>query len=213
MVWIVGITNAFNLLDNMDGLSAGVAAICAAAFYFVALDQGSPLVALLSAATAGAAVGFLLHNLHPARIFLGDTGSLLLGFMVAAISVQGVYLGASRLTHLPIITPILILGVPLFDTFSVMAIRIAEGRSIFAADKRHFSHRLVDLGMSHRQAVVLVWLVTIATAMPATLLSGLFLHEALTLLAQEAILFLIIVLLMRAGAVRAAAPPRTPLDA
>ncbi len=205
MIWIVGITNSFNLLDNMNGLSTGVGFIAACAFGWVAYEQYDMLVLMLASALAGSALGFLPHNFPHARIFLGDSGSMMIGFTLAALSVQGIYLAHTQLTHLPVITPILILGVPLFDTISVMIIRKSRGISIFTADKNHFSHRLVDLGMTQKQAVLLIYLVAIAVAIPATLLSRVSRGEAVLLLAQELILFIIIVSLMRAGMVREAA--------
>jgi UDP-GlcNAc:undecaprenyl-phosphate GlcNAc-1-phosphate transferase len=202
VVWIVGITNAFNLLDNMNGLSSGVGLIAALTFGWVAYEQNDILVFGLALALAGAAAGFLPWNFPRAKIFLGDAGSLLIGFTLAAISVQGIYLASSKLSHLPIITPILILGVPLFDTLSVILIRLARGLPVFQADKNHFSHRLVDLGLTQKQAVLLIFLVAIAVSIPATLLSHVVRHEAVMLILQEIILFVIIVALMRAGMVR-----------
>lgn len=202
VVWIVGITNAFNLLDNMNGLSSGVGAIASFAFAWVAFEQNDWFTLVIASALCGAVLGFLPHNFPGARIFLGDAGSMLIGFTLAAVSVQGIYLQNTQLLHLPVITPLLILGVPLFDTFSVIVIRLARGLPIFRADKNHFSHRLVDLGMTQPQAVGVIWLVALAVAIPATLLSHVDRHEAFMLLLQEVILFVIIVALMRAGMVR-----------
>lgn len=202
IIWIVGITNSFNLLDNMNGLTAGVGAIAAFFFAWVAYEQNDAVVLIFATALCGACLGYLPWNYPKAKIFLGDAGSMLIGFTLAALSVQGIYLAESELTHLPVITPILILGVPLFDTLSVIVIRLARGLSIFAADKNHFSHRLVDLGMSQRRAVAVIWLVAIAVAIPATLLSHVTREEAVLLLLQEIILFVIIVALMRAGMIR-----------
>jgi UDP-GlcNAc:undecaprenyl-phosphate GlcNAc-1-phosphate transferase len=202
VVWLVGITNSFNLLDNMNGLSSGVGLIAAVFFGWVFFEQGSYFTLGICTALAGALAGFLPHNFPRARIFLGDSGSLLVGFTLAAVSVQGIYLASSKLNHLPIITPILILGVPLFDTLSVILIRLARGLPIFQADKNHFSHRLIDLGMTQKQAVLLIFLVAIAVSIPATLLSHVTVDEALLLLLQELILFVIIVALMRAGTIR-----------
>lgn len=202
IIWIVGITNSFNLLDNMNGLAGGIGLIAAVFFGWVFFEQGSLFTLFICAALAGALAGFLPHNFPRARIFLGDSGSLLIGFVLAAVSVQGIYLAASKLNHLPIITPILILGVPLFDTFSVILIRLARGLPIFQADKNHFSHRLIDLGMTQKQAVLLIYLVAIAVSIPATLLTHVTADEAFLLLVQEVILFVIIVALMRAGTIR-----------
>jgi len=202
VVWLVGIINSFNLLDNMNGLSSSVGLIAAVFFGWVFFEQGSFFTLGICAALAGALAGFLPHNFPRARIFLGDSGSLLIGFTLAAVSVQGIYLAISKLNHLPIITPILILGVPIFDTLSVILIRLARGLPIFQADKNHFSHRLVDLGMTQKQAVLLICLVAIAVSIPATLLAHVTVNEAILLLLQEVILFVIIVALMRAGTIR-----------
>ena len=201
LVWIVGITNSFNLLDNMNGLSSGVGLIAALAFSWVAYEQGDYFILPITAALAGAIIGFLPHNFPSAKLFLGDAGSLLIGYSLAIISVQGIYLASSKLTHLPLITPILLLGVPLFDTFSVMLIRIKNGVSIFTADKNHFSHRLVDLGMTHKQAVLLIWIIAVQISLPAILLNRVTIEESFVLLIQELLLFGIIVLLMRSGMV------------
>ena len=211
MIWIVGIINSFNLLDNMNGLTTGVALIASVAFAMIAFDQNNIFVIGVCAALAGALAGFLPHNFPKARIFMGDGGSMLVGFVLAAISVKGIYVSATKLTHLPVIAPILVLGVPLFDTFSVIVIRIVRGLPIFEADKNHFSHRLLDLGMTMKQAVLLIFLVEIAVCIPATLLSHVTINEAVMLLMQEVILFVIIVSLMRAGMV-AAEKHRAPDD-
>lgn len=204
VIWIVGITNSFNLLDNMNGLSSGVGIIASFAFAWVAYEQNDWFTLVIASALFGSALGFLPHNFPGARIFLGDAGSMLIGFTLAAVSVQGIYLQNTQLLHLPVITPLLILGVPLFDTLSVIVIRMARGLPIFQADKNHFSHRLVDLGMTQPQAVGVIWLVAVAVAIPATLLSHVDRHEAILLLVQEVILFVIIVALMRAGILRGA---------
>lgn len=204
ILWFVGIINAFNLLDNMNGLSSGVGLIAAVVFCYIAYGQDDIFVLGITAALAGALLGFLPYNFPHASIFLGDAGSMLIGFILATVSVQGIYLGNTRLTHLPIITPLLVLGVPLFDTLSVVVIRLARGKPIFAADKNHFSHRLVDLGMTQKQAVLLIYLVAVAVALPATLLTSITRGEAIMVLLQEIILFVIIVLIMRAGMVREA---------
>ncbi len=199
MIWIVGITNAFNLLDNMDGLSATIAAIAAVIFHLIAVEQDAAMVQVLAPAVAGAAIGFLLHNWNPARIFLGDSGSLVLGFLLAAISVQGVYLAHSRLTHLPILAPLFILAVPLFDTLSVIVIRIRRGVSIFQADRNHLSHRLVALGLSHREAVAFLGGIAVAMGLPALLLATIDRRDAVLLLCHQVLLLALISLLMRAG--------------
>ena len=172
IIWIVGITNAFNLLDNMDGLSAGVGIIAAIIFFITAIQQGQLFVAAILIAFAGSLSGFLKYNFHPSSIFMGDAGSLFLGYTLASLTVLNTYYSQQSLTLFPVIMPILILGVPIFDTFSVICLRLKSRQSIFEADKRHFSHRLVSLGMTQRQAVLLVYLVTFCVGINAILLKA-----------------------------------------
>jgi UDP-GlcNAc:undecaprenyl-phosphate/decaprenyl-phosphate GlcNAc-1-phosphate transferase len=156
LLWIVGITNAFNLLDNMDGLAAGIAAI-AAAFRLVFFQLDGNFAGATSAAILlGATLGFLVHNRHPARIFMGDTGAMFLGFFVAGLSLVGGY-PYSRGTLSILLLPLLVLLVPIFDTAFVSATRILAGRPISVGGRDHTSHRLVALGLSERRAVHLLY--------------------------------------------------------
>jgi UDP-GlcNAc:undecaprenyl-phosphate GlcNAc-1-phosphate transferase len=145
VLWVVGVTNAFNLLDNMDGLSAGVAAIAAAGFCVVAGLNGQYLVAALAAATAGCATGFLRHNFHPAKIYMGDAGSLFLGFLLAALAVRLKLAEAPKAVSL--FVPVLVLGVALFDTTLVTVNRLRHGRNPMVGGRDHVSHRLVWVGI------------------------------------------------------------------
>ena len=138
MLWIVGITNSFNLLDNMDGLSSGVAAIIATILGVLTIQQGQYFSALLLLTLSGAALGFLIYNFHPSKIFMGDAGSLFIGFTLAVMTVSTSYVTPQSVSQLPIVVPILVLGVPLFDTFSVMLIRWRERRPLFVGDNSHF---------------------------------------------------------------------------
>lgn len=199
MLWVVGITNSFNLLDNMDGLSSGVAAIIAAILGVLTIQQGQYFSALMLLALSGAALGFLIYNFHPSKIFMGDAGSLFIGFTLAVMTVSTSYITPQSVSQLPIVVPILVLGVPLFDTFSVMIIRWREKRSLFVGDNSHFSHRLVKLGMSTRQAVVFIYLVTLCVGMSAILIPELSLFESLIVLIQEGLIFGLISLLMIKG--------------
>jgi UDP-GlcNAc:undecaprenyl-phosphate GlcNAc-1-phosphate transferase len=194
-LWIVGITNSFNLLDNMDGLTCGVATICCFIFAVSSFRQGDPHTVVMSLTMGGALIAFLRFNFEPAEIFLGDAGSGFIGFYLAVLSVAANYLETSELQQLPIITPILIFSVPIFDTFSVMAIRILEGRSIWDADNRHFSHRLVSLGLSRRDAVLVIYLVTFTVGVLALLLARVNLFDAILLLVHAMAIFAIIVIL------------------
>ena len=199
MLWIVGITNALNLLDNMDGLSSGVALIIAGILGVLTIQQGQYFSALLLLALAGSIAGFLRHNFNPSSIFMGDAGSLFLGFMLSALTVSTSYATTRSVSQLPIVVPVLVLGVPLFDTFSVMFIRWQEKRPLFVGDKCHFSHRLVELGMSVRQAVTFIYLVTICVGVSAILIPELNLFGSIIVLIQEALVFALITLLMIKG--------------
>jgi len=197
-LWVVGITNAFNLLDNMDGLSAGVGTIVSAIFCVVALQTGQYFVASLLVTLIGALGGFLVFNFHPASIFMGDTGSLFLGYMMAVLIV--VFTLPLRAHPLFLeITPLVILAVPLFDTISVVIIRVRRGVSPFQGDKNHFSHRLVNLGMSVRQAVLTIYLVTACIGLSATQLYRSDTMGAVVAFVQALGVLLLIVILEQAG--------------
>jgi UDP-GlcNAc:undecaprenyl-phosphate GlcNAc-1-phosphate transferase len=154
VVWVVGITNAFNLLDNMDGLSAGVAAVGAGWFFVIAAANGQYLVAGLAAALAGCALGFLRHNFHPARIYMGDAGSLFLGFMLAVLGVKLRIPGPNNITFL---VPVLVLGMAILDTTLVTVCRLRTGRSPLQGGRDHTSHRLVFIGIPVPVAVALIY--------------------------------------------------------
>jgi len=195
IIWIVGITNSFNMLDNMDGLTSGVAAICALIFSMIAFRQQDGHTAVMTSVLVGSLLAFLRFNFDPSELFLGDAGSGFIGFFLGSLAVSAHYLQYSRLQHLPIITPILIFSVPLFDTASVMIIRILEGRPVWEADNRHFSHRLVELGLSRRAAVLIIYLVAFTVGILAVFLTRVNLADALLLLLHGGAVFAIIVLL------------------
>ena len=156
LLWLVGLANAFNLLDNMDGLAAGVAGIGAAAYLILALAGGTPADVLMLAAYAGATCGFLVFNVRPASIFMGDAGSLFLGFTLALLAVRsGAGLGAGETSAAVI--PLAILSVPIFDTTLVTFMRSLAGRRISSGGRDHSSHRLVALGLPERRAVFVLW--------------------------------------------------------
>ena len=169
VLWIAGLTNAFNWLDNMDGLASGVALIVSAILLVVSIQTGQYFVAAVLAPLIGSLLGFLFFNWSPASIFMGDCGGTLLGFVLGAMSAEFTFFRGDRILF-PIIVPLLIFAVPLFDTISVLWIRFREGRPFYIGDNSHFSHRLVDLGMSRPQAVVTVCLVTLALGLGATVL-------------------------------------------
>lgn len=171
--WIVAVTNAFNFLDNMDGLSAGVAAVCAAAFLITALTIEQWFVAAALALLLGAVLGFLCFNFPPASIFMGDSGSLVIGLLLGVLTVRTTFLppgtdwGAGWYA---VFAPVIVLAVPLYDMIVVILIRLSRRQSPFIGDTNHFSHRLVARGMSRRTAVLCIYLVTAATSMAAILL-------------------------------------------
>ena len=154
VAWVVAIANAFNLLDNMDGLSAGVAVVGAGSFFAIAASNDQFLVAGLAAGVAGCALGFLRHNFHPARIYMGDSGSLFLGFMLAYLGMKLRFPGPTNVTFL---VPILVLGVAVLDTTLVTISRLRHKRSPFQGGRDHISHRLVSVGIPVRTAVALIY--------------------------------------------------------
>lgn len=156
-IWVVGLTNSINFLDNMDGLSGGIAAIASAFFLLMAVQNGQYLVGGLSAALLGASVGFLVYNFNPASIFMGDTGSLFLGFMLATLGIKLRFPG--NIDAITWMVPVIVLGVPVFDTTLVVFSRIRRGLHPVTPGKDHTSHRLVCMGFTQREAVMLLYLV------------------------------------------------------
>jgi len=158
VLWIVGITNALNLIDGLDGLAAGIAAITCAVMAMFSIATGAVIMAVLMLALLGSLLGFLVYNFNPARIFMGDCGSLFLGFILASSSV----LSATKTATVTALAITLVtLGVPVFDMFFSMTRRFLQRRSLFAADRGHIHHRLLDMGIPHRQAVMVLYVVTL----------------------------------------------------
>lgn len=168
LFWIVGLTNTVNLIDGLDGLAAGVATIASVTIFLVALQQGIMFVAVFTAAIAGAALGFLYYNFNPARIFMGDSGSMFLGYMLAGISVIGAVKSAATIA---LIVPILALGLPILDTTFAIVRRYRGGVPIFKPDKGHLHHRLLDLGFTQRQAVLLMYVISALLGLSAVALT------------------------------------------
>jgi len=179
-LWIVGITNSFNLLDNMNGLSAGIAVIASIFFGIVMCASDQISVAIVAFALAGAGLGFLKHNFPKASIFMGDTGSLVLGFVLAALAVMGSW--SSKFLTTSLAMPILILAYPIFDTMLVTIMRLIEGRSIFQGGRDHSSHRMALLGLRKRRAVLVIYGICIALGLSALLMQILPLRSALILI-------------------------------
>ncbi len=177
VIWIVALINSFNMLDNMDGLSGGVAVISSTMLAVMLLTNtdtpahGPQLfVAAMLLILAGAICGFLKHNWPPAKIFMGDAGSYLVGYWIAMATLLATYAGSHGSRPHAVLAPLCVLAVPLYDMLSVIYIRLREGRSPFEGDKRHFSHRLVDMGMSKKQAVLTIYLATATCSLGALLL-------------------------------------------
>lgn len=157
IMWVVASTNAINLIDGLDGLASGVSAIACTTLAFIALQWGQPGVALLCASLAGAAIGFLFWNWHPASIHMGDTGAYFLGFVIAAATVQGAFKMAAAIA---IFVPLLVLAVPLLDTTLSPVRRLLKGHHPFKADRDHLHHRLLAMGLSDTRVVFLTYIVT-----------------------------------------------------
>lgn len=177
IVWVVGITNALNLLDNMDGLSGGVAMIAAVFFTLLAALSDQYLVGALAAALAGACAGFLIYNWNPAHIFMGDAGSLFLGFMLAAVAIKLRF--PSNSTAVTWMIPLLVLGLPIFDTSLVFLSRLRRGKNpLTTPGKDHISHRLAFLLDSRREAVLVCYLICCAFGLAAIFVSQAAFGEA-----------------------------------
>jgi UDP-GlcNAc:undecaprenyl-phosphate GlcNAc-1-phosphate transferase len=196
--WIVLIANSFNFLDNADGLCAGVAAICAGTLCLITLETRQWIVAAFAAGLCGALAGFLRFNLAPARIFLGDAGSLFVGFLLACLSISAVYYRYQG-SVLGLGVPLLVFGLPLYDTASVLWLRVRQRRPAWVGDRSHFSHRLMDLGLSPREAVAILHLAALAVALPATTLSGVSESHGLLIIGQSFLILALVALLENAG--------------
>jgi UDP-GlcNAc:undecaprenyl-phosphate GlcNAc-1-phosphate transferase len=169
LIWIVGITNAINLIDGLDGLAAGVSTIASVTLFAVALctPQSGLTIKLLTLILAGSTLGFLPFNFNPAKIFMGDTGSLFLGFVLSSVSIMGVMKTPATLA---ILVPIFAIGLPIFDTLVAMLRRFLSGKSMMEADKGHLHHRLLDIGLSQKQAVLTMYIISAALGMGAVTL-------------------------------------------
>jgi len=185
VLWIVAITNAFNFLDNMDGLSAGVAAICAAIFAIAAMTAGQIFVPVMAWVIVGTLAGFLVFNLSPASIFMGDAGSLVIGYLMSVVPILTTFYDPDQsLRPTGVLVPVVVLAVPIYDAISVITLRVYAGTNPFRGDHRHFSHRLVKRGMSRRRAVLTIYLATAATGLPAIALPRVDWPIAILLLVQ-----------------------------
>ena len=168
VIWIVFITNAVNFIDGLDGLAAGVSAIMSVSLVFIAVRMNEFSIALIGIALMGSCFGFLPFNFNPAKIFMGDTGSTFLGFMLATVSVQGMFKSYAIISFA---VPLLILGLPLFDALFAMLRRILTGKSPMVADRGHLHHRLIDMGFSQKQTVFILYAISGVLGITAVLLA------------------------------------------
>ena len=169
IIWIVGITNAVNLIDGLDGLAVGVSSIAAITMLAVALLTGNMPIAITMAALAGACIGFMPYNLNPAKIFMGDTGSTFLGYMLATVSIMGLFKFYAVISFA---VPFLILGLPIFDTANAIIRRVAAGRSPMSPDRGHVHHKLIDMGFNQKQAVAILYAISATLGLTAVVLTS-----------------------------------------
>ncbi len=188
VLWIVFITNAVNFIDGLDGLAAGVSAIMSISLVFISFRAGEISIAILGIALMGSCFGFLPFNFNPAKIFMGDTGSTFLGFMLATLSIQGMFKSYAVISFA---VPLLILGLPLFDASFAMIRRMLKGESPMRADRGHLHHRLIDMGFSQKQTVFILYAIAGVLGISAVLLAESGVLRALLLLICVLILLLI----------------------
>ncbi len=188
--WIVGVTNAINLIDGLDGLAAGISSIASLSIFIISLLASAPEIALIMAALCGACFGFLPYNYNPAKIFMGDTGALFLGFILATMSVSGLFKGSALVS---VALPFLVLGLPIYDTLFAIGRRILKRQPIMQPDRGHLHHRLIDMGLSQRQVVTVLYSVSGVLGLSAILLALGFAVRAFALivllLGLEALVF------------------------
>ena len=191
--WIVLIINAFNFLDNMDGASAGIAVITSSILFAAAAFSGQVFVGALALVLIGTLLGFLAFNFPPAKIFAGDAGSLVVGFFVALLSLRTTYYNQAQSGRwYPVLMPLVVMAVPLYDFISVTLLRIRQGKSPFTGDTQHFSHRLKRHGLNDTQTVLTLYLATLCTGLGATFLYQVNLTGAILIFAQTFMILAII---------------------
>ncbi|MDO4563667.1 MAG: MraY family glycosyltransferase [Clostridia bacterium] len=188
VVWIVAVTNALNLIDGLDGLAVGVASISSMTLLCISIIVAEPFVGTLTACLVGACIGFLPYNFNPAKLFMGDTGALFLGYMLSVLSMMGLY---KSYTLVSFAVPLLVLGLPIFDTGAAIIRRAKNRKPIMSADRSHLHHKLVDSGCTHKQAVLIIYAMCILLGMCAIILmaSGVIRVWALVLTAAIFIAF------------------------
>ena len=190
LIWIVGVTNAVNLIDGLDGLAAGVTGIAAVSLMVLCIITGTTTAVVLTAALAGACLGFLPRNFNPAEIFMGDTGSTFLGFVLAVTSILGVFKGYALLA---VVVSVFCIGLPIFDTIFAMLRRMAKNQPIMQADRGHLHHRLIDRGCSQKQAVLIMYAISMFLGLLAIFIavkdSRIFMVALLTVIVLSFIIY------------------------
>ena len=205
VIWIVVLTNAINFLDNMDGLAAGVAGIAATVFMAATIINGQYFTAITFGLLAGSLLGFLVYNVAPARIFMGDAGSLVVGFLLATLTVRTTFVDPANTSFAlgsawyGVLMPVVVLAIPLYDFVAVTTIRIRQGRSPFRGDQQHLSHRLLDLGLSKVTAVIVIWALSMATGVGGIVLGSLNLWQAIMVVGQTLAILLVLAILELGG--------------
>lgn len=200
VLWVVGLTNAINLIDGLDGLACGVSAICCLSVCAVTLINGEWQFALITAILFGACIGFLPFNSNPAKIFMGDTGALFLGYAMAVLSVSGLFKVHAALSFL---VPLSVFGLPLFDTFFAIVRRLIHGKSPFTADRGHLHHRLMDMGFGQKHSVRILYAICGILGIAAVMLSHPDLYRALIVLFAAVMIFFINFVIFRNSSLRA----------
>lgn len=176
ILWIISFVNVVNFIDGLDGLAAGISSIASLTLLIVAIQQQFSGAIVLTAALAGAAIGFLRYNFNPAKIFMGDAGAMLLGYILAAVSVHGML---KTTVTVGLVVPVMALALPIMDTAFAIIRRVAAGRSIGEADKDHLHHRLLRLGLSHRNTVLVMWAITAWLGLSAVAVTRISMVQAL----------------------------------
>jgi len=200
VLWIVGIINAFNFLDNMDGLAAGMAVIVCGILFWAAVQAGQVFVGAMGLLLIGSLLGFLVFNFPPGRIFMGDAGSLVVGFFVALLTLRTTYYHQAHGGGLyAVFMPLVVMAVPLYDFGSVVFLRLRQGKSPFVGDTQHFSHRLRRRGLTDTQTILTLYLATLCTGAGAILLHQVGLSGAVLVFAQTLMILVIIAILEATG--------------
>ena len=205
VIWIVAVTNAVNLIDGLDGLACGVSTISSMTVLVIALTVAEPTVAVLMACLAGGCIGFLPYNTNPAKIFMGDTGSTFLGYVLAVVSIQGLF---KYYTLISFVVPFLMLGLPIFDTCFAFIRRIAHGQSPMHADRSHIHHRLIDMGLNQKQAVAVLYVISAILGLSAVVLTTIGSLRAMLLLFAMCIAGSMSIMLVLRGGEPPAAPKK-----